>query len=260
MEATQKPLAVQVRRLLGTRAGTLGLAAGIAALAGLVLVLFLSQYKDSVRGGAAPETALVAGALIKEGTSGDIVIGQDLYKSVSVPADRLDEGALLNTEAIAGKTAVRDIYPGQQITAADFAKASDPVRGQLTGDQRAVSIPLDSAHGLTSLVRAGDRVDILVGFNGATAGRGRAVLRTLMQNVLVLSVPKGESRAGTSKKSDVTLRVTDKQAAALAFSADNGDVWLSLRPPTGSSQQTPSTISMEALLAGSAPINGEDDQ
>ena len=259
MEATQKPLALQVRRLLGTRSGTLALAAGIAALAGLVLFVFLSQYKDSVRGGAAPEPALVAGALIKAGTSGDVVIGQDLYKSVSLPADRLEEGALLNTEAIAGRVAVRDIYPGQQITAADFSKSADPVRGQLTGDQRAVSIPLDSAHGLTSHIRAGDRVDILAGFSGAGAGRGRAVLRTLMQNVLVLDVPSSDGKS-SSKKSDVTLRVTDKQAAALAFSAENGDIWLSLRPPSGASQQTPSTISMEALLAGSAPINAEDDR
>jgi len=261
MEATQKqkPFAPQLKRMLGTRGGTLALAAAVAGLAGLVLLLFLGQYKDSVRGGAAPETAVLAGGLIPRGTSGDIVIGQELFKATTVPADRLVEGALADTQALAGQVAVRDIFPGQQITAADFAKSADPVRGQLTGDQRAVSIPLDSAHGLTSLVRSGDRVDVFVGFSGAGGSRGRAQLRTLMQNVLVLDVPaKAADRGSSSKKADITMRVTDKQAAALAFASDNGDVWLSLRPPTGASQQAPSVVSMEALLAGSAPLNAEE--
>ena len=265
MEATEKRLAVQWRKLLGTRSGTLALAAGVAVLAGLVLVAFLAQYRDSVKGGAAPSTAMVAGGLIPKGTSGDVVITQDLYKPASVATDELKEGAIVDTQAIAGQVAVRDIYPGQQITVADFAAKADPVRGKLTGDQRALAVPIDAAHGLVGEIRSGDRVDVLAGFNAVDgrSGTGRPVLRTLMQNVLVLDAPvkeEGGGLGGGSAAPSVTVRVSDKQAAALAFAADNGKVWFALRPPTGGTAQAPSTVSMEALLAGSAPITAGGDR
>jgi Flp pilus assembly protein CpaB len=148
MEATEKRLSPQLRRMLGTRSGTLALASGVAVIAAIVLVAFLSEYRDSVKGGAAPASALVAGSLIPKGTAGDVVIGEGLSKPTTVPGDELEDGALADTAPIAGMVAVRDIYPGEQITAAHFAAEGDAVRGKLTGDQRAVSVPVDTAHGL----------------------------------------------------------------------------------------------------------------
>ena len=83
--------------------------------------------------------------------------------------DNLESGALSSAAALDGKVATRDIYPGQQITAADFASDADPLRGKLRGDQRAIAVPLDSAHGMIGEVRAGDEVDVLAGFNSADA-------------------------------------------------------------------------------------------
>lgn len=259
MEATEKRIGLPLRRLLGTRSGTLALAGAAALLAALLLLVFLGQYRDSVRGGAAPSTALVASGLIPKGTAGDAVIDQGLSKPASIPADDVADGVVADTSAIAGRVAARDIYPGQQITAADFATTGDPIRGKLTGDQRAVAVPLDAAHGLTGQIRAGDRVDVLAGFNSVNVKSGRSgpVLRTLMQDVLVLAVPDsagGGISGGGGKTADITLRVSDRQAAALAFAADNGKVWLALRPPAGASHRAPSTVNLSALLAGSTPI------
>ena len=258
MEATQRRYALDGRKLLGTRSGTLTLAAIVAVIAGVVLIVFLAQYRDNVKGGTAPTTALVAGSLIPKGTAGDIVIDQNLFKPTQLPKDDVSEGAVLSAGALAGKVAVEDIYPGQQITAADFAGAADSVRGKLTGDQRAVSVPLDGAHGLIGTLRRGDRVDVLAGFNSVSAntGVGRPVVRTLMQNVLVLDAPE-EVAGGVSQQGRlgaVTLRVSDRQAGALAYAADNGKVWLALRAPTGASATRPSSVSLESLLSGSTPI------
>ena len=98
------------------------------------------------------------------------------------------------------RSPTRDIYPGQQITAADFASDADPLRGKLRGDQRAIAVPLDSAHGMIGEVRAGDAVDMLAGFNpaDATSGRGRPQLRTLIQDVLVLKAPDAGSKTTTA--------------------------------------------------------------
>ena len=51
MEATEKRISPQLRRLLGTRSGTLALAAAAAVLAGIVLIAYLSHYRNSVEGG-----------------------------------------------------------------------------------------------------------------------------------------------------------------------------------------------------------------
>jgi pilus assembly protein CpaB len=250
MEAIGKRFAPQMQRALGTRSGTLALAAAAAVLAAIILVAFLSQYKDNVKGGTAPTGVLVAGGLIPKGTAGDVVIGEQLFKPATVPVDELKDGALADSAALAGKVAVRDIYPGQQITAADFDGVGDPIRGKLTGDQRAVAIPVDTAHGLISHIKSGDRVDVMASFSTTgNVATPRPVVKTLMQNVLVLAVPKDADKIDPGRAADVTLRVSGDDATAIAFAAENGKVWLTLRPPAGASQGEPSVADFDSLIA-----------
>ena len=259
MEAIDNRITPGLRRMLGTRSGTLALAAGLAVFAALLFVAFLSQYRDSVKGGTAPASALVAGGLIPKGTSGDVVIGDQLFKPTTLPTEELKDGVLTDTGALAGKVAARDIYPGQQITAADFAAKGDPIRGKLTGDQRALALPVDTARGLIGELRAGDRVDVYGAFNaaGGRNGAGRPVVRTLLQNVLILSTPKDAADLQQGRMGDVMVRATDQEAAALAFAAENGKVWIALRPPAGASQQKPASIDLDGLLSGVPTIRTE---
>lgn len=260
MEATENRIGPHMRRMLGTRSGTLAMAAGAAVLAAVVLIAFLSEYKNNVKGGTAPASAMVAGALIPKGTSGDAVISDQLFKPTTVPTDELREGALVDTAAIAGMVASRDIYPGQQITAGDFATKGDPVRGKLSGDQRAVALPVDTAHGLIGTIRAGDHVDVYAAFNasGGSNGSGRPVVKTLLQNVLVLAVPKQANEIDQGKLGDVMVRVDDREAARLAFAAENGKVWMALRAPAGASEQKPASVDLDALLSDVPTIRTEE--
>ena len=261
MEATQKRISLPAR-LLGTRNGTLALAAAAAVLAAIVLVVFLQQYRSDVTSDAAPTTALVAGSLIPKGTSGDVVIGDQLFKPSSVAEENLVDGAVPDASAIAGKVATRDIYPGQQISAADFAGKGDPLRGQLNGNERALAVPVNQAQGLVGDIRAGDRIDVLGGFNALREGTGtsRPVVRTLMQNVLVLKVPSEVSEGDVDERAAVTIRVTERQAAALTFAIDNGRVWFALRPPAGASQSRPATANLDSILADTpaVPVGGDE--
>ena len=258
MEATHtRRLHGGLGRFAATRRGAITIAAIAAALAGIVLLAFISQYKHHVQGGTIERTALVANRLIPKGTSGALVVSGGLFKPTTAPQDSLQAGALSSAAAIAGKVATRDIYPGEQITGADFASDADPLRGELTGAQRAIAVPLDSAHGLIGEVRAGDKVDVLAGFNSAssTTGRGQPELRTLVQDVLVLKAPAGAGSSTTSSSTqDLTVRVTADQAAQLAFAADNGKVWFILRPPAGAKDDRPSSVTLGALLAGAPTI------
>jgi Flp pilus assembly protein CpaB len=260
MEATHtRRLHGRLGRFASTRRGAITIAAVAAALAGIVLLVFVTQYKHDVQGGTLERPALIANQLIPKGTSSSIVVSDGLSKATTVQQDNLQAGALASDAALSGKVATRDIYPGEQITAADFASSADPLRGQLTGDQRAIAVPIDSAHGLIGEVRDGDKVDVLAGFNSAssTTGRGQPELRTLVQNVLVLKAPTASSSSTSNNSTNtqnLTVRVTADQAAQIAFAADNGKVWFILRPPAGAKNDRPSSVTLGALLAGAPTI------
>jgi Flp pilus assembly protein CpaB len=258
MEATHKRSPGEdLRRFVGTRKGAMIVAALAAALAGVVLLAFISQYRNSVRGGTVEKSALVADRLIPKGTSGAVVVGDGLFKPTTVQEDNLKAGALSGAAALQGKVATRDIYPGEQITADAFASNADPLRGQLRGNQRAIAIPLDGPHGLLGQIRSGDHVDVLAGFStsNGTTGRGSPQLRTLIQNVLVLSAPSDSGSAtDPGKSASLTVRVSADQAGALAFASDNGKIWFLLRPPAGAKDVPPSSVTLDSLLSGTPAI------
>jgi pilus assembly protein CpaB len=257
MELAQKrPQLDGLRRFLGTRRGAMTAATVTAAIAAVVLVAFVNRYKASIDTGAAPASVLVTDRLIPKGTAGEAVVSGRLFRPTTVTQDQVKAGALTDAALLQGRVATRDIYPGQQVTAGDFARGIDPVRGQLARNQRAIAVPLDSSHGLIGNVRAGDRVDVLTGFYevSGTTGRGQAVLTTLVRDVLVLKAPPevaaGAKTSGAGKTSDVVVRVTDRQSAGIAFASDRGKVWLALRPPTGAEDTPIPDMTYETLVSG----------
>jgi Flp pilus assembly protein CpaB len=134
-----------------------------------------------------------------------------------------------------GEVATTNIYPGQQITASDFTTASG-ITSELTATTRAVSVPVDSAHGLVGFVHTGDHVEVLASYTGGVAN-SRGTVTNLIQDVLVLSAPSssGGGVGGGGNNSDIVLRVSNHDAASVAYAADNGKVWVVLRPPLGAS-------------------------
>ena len=61
------------QNLFTTRRGSLLVGAAAAVLAGIILLAYLHQYRNSVNGAAAPVSVLVAKNLIQKGTPGDII-------------------------------------------------------------------------------------------------------------------------------------------------------------------------------------------
>src|SRR5205807_2029809 len=140
--------------------GAVALAVGCALAAGIILLIALSQYRQSVSAANKDVSVLVSTGSIQKGTSGDLIAAQRLYKPTSILAKNLSTGALTNAAALHGEVAVQNILPGQQLTAADFAASTSGVVGQLTPGQRALSVALDSEHGLVGEVQPGDHVDV----------------------------------------------------------------------------------------------------
>src|SRR5207237_1218202 len=132
-------------------------------------------------------------------------------------------GAVTDVSQLQGKVATQDIYPGQQISAADFAPASSTLVARLSRDYRAISVPLDSAHGMIGDIHAGDHVDVLGGFNVERDGdsRNRPMMKMLSANVVVLKADKGGGGVTASNTKNITLRLPQQTATQVAFAADN---------------------------------------
>jgi Flp pilus assembly protein CpaB len=249
-----------IQRLTSTRGGTIALAALAALLAGISILVYLNNYRDSVSASASPATVLVAKNRIAQGTPGSAIAAGGLLTTTTVRQNELQEGAFSDSASLRGQVAARDVYPGQQLTVADFTAGTDTLAGSLTKAQRLITVPLDSAHGLIGQVQAGDHVDVFAGFNvipmspGGVAlngGQARPMLRLVMQDIPVVSVDQG---AGTkASEGNISLRVTDSQAAKLAFTSDNGKLWLALRP-AGAKRVKPGLVTVETMLLGIPPV------
>jgi Flp pilus assembly protein CpaB len=240
---------------------------GLAALvAGALLLIYVSQVRQDANGQSATVSVLVANKLIPQSSSGDVIASQKWYSVVSTPKDQVKDGAITDPASISGKVASHDIYPNQQLATSDFTDApTDAVTTKLTGNQRAISIPLDSAAGLTPFLQAGDHVDIMAGFNVIPIGpngaplngssQARPVEKVVAQDIKVLEVPSTSSSSTTSGNSgNIVVQVTDQQAWDIAFAINNGTVFLAGTPQAGNVSSKPSLVTLETMLLGIQPV------
>lgn len=249
MELTQK--------LLSTRRGTILIAAVAAVLAFATLLVYLNRYRQSLNESGQPATVLVAKNLIPRGLSGDLVGSQEMFQAKELTKGQLKQGAIGDPTLLRGRVAVADIYPGQQLTTADFSTTAIPaLSAKLTGDQRAIALPLDSAHGDFAQVQAGDSIDIIGAFTLKTGSNTVPVAKTIMDDVLVLSTP-GDAKGGFGggHGSSLIVRATDEQAANLAFATENGAIWVALRPRTGAAPTQFNFVTLSTLLLGVKPVS-----
>jgi pilus assembly protein CpaB len=216
--------------------------AAAAVLAGIILLVYLHSYRNSVNSAAEPASVLVAKSLIQKGTPGNIIGTSDLFQVASVPRKQLQIGAFTDPASLAGRVALADIYPGQQLTANYFAFAPPgTLQTKITGADRAINIATDAQHGMLGQIGAGDHVDIFVGVSIKTIRGIQPVIKLLLSDVTVLKAPIGEA-------GQLTLRLPLQQAAELAYAADNGRLWFVLRPASGAKTPNPGIIDAQSLL------------
>ncbi len=112
------------QRLIATRRGAVLLSALAALLAGILIVVYVSRYRNSVNADSAPVTVLIAKQAIPKGTAGSTIATTGLYSATTIRQSQLLNGAYSDASSLRDRVATRDIYPGSQLTAADFAPAA----------------------------------------------------------------------------------------------------------------------------------------
>ena len=231
-------LTSKVSGRMSSRGWAIALGIGAIVLAAILLVVYLDRYRARVGGENAPTPVLVAKQLIPKGTPGNIVSSQSMYAPTTLPRREVEVGAVADPSYLAGRAASADIFPGQQFTATDFA-ASDTlsVDSQITKDERAISISLDSVRGSSSQVQIGDSVDVYTAIAGT--------VKLFRPNVKVLAIP---TVAGPSGGGNLVVKIKTKDAAQWAYAQDNTQLWFVLRPVIGASKTAKSTANASTVL------------
>lgn len=261
MEITGKRYAGKSwRELLSTRRGTLIVAGVCAVIAALVIVVAMDRYRQSVNAQGKPETVLVATQLIQKGTSGEEIARGGFFHPQQILAKQVTAGAIADTAAIEGRVATVSIYPGQQLTVADFAASGD-LSAQLGPDDRAVSIPLAQGPGLIGQLEDGDHVDVYGTFEVSGSSGTVPVTKLLVSDATVLKAGAassggalGGSSSSSTQTSDVVIKVSVDQAAELAFSSTEGSIWLTLRSANAVAPSASQLTSIDSILFGSKAI------
>jgi Flp pilus assembly protein CpaB len=226
-------------KLFTTRQGTVLLGVIAAVIAAIALLVYLNNYRNSVKGDQQVKV-LVAAKLIQKGTPGDVIrTTSGLYQLTDYSKSQVETGAVVNPAALAGKVALTDIALGQQLTAADFGTATGPGAG-IGKNDRLVVIPLGSPQEVGGQITAGSHVDVWVtsSAQGAT-GVSRPIAKLLFQDMRVAAITGG----------NVTLVATPTESGQLIFASTNDTIWLALRPTLGTKPKPP-VISSSMVTGG----------
>jgi Flp pilus assembly protein CpaB len=228
-------------RLTSGRSGAILLGVTAAAIAAVLLAVYVTQYRSSVNDEKTPVTVFVAKRLIPRGTPGVEIAQKRLYTPTQVAPEQVKAGAITDPALISGRSAAVDIFPGQQLSDADFAGATgviSGIAGALKGELRAVSLTVDALNGSLANLQTGDRIDI---YQQLADKGGKTIVKLFRADVPVLQAPG--AGGGT-----VILGVPAKDAADTIFASRHTDLFFVLRPIAGAKVTPPRTASTQTML------------
>lgn len=134
------------------------------------------------------------------------------------------EGRYLATSAPAGQPILGSYFPSRE---------TGGISSAIPPGQRAVSLHVEEYAGVTDLVEAGDRVDVLVASNRRAPGSKKITVSTLVENVEVLDTGRG-SQTAKAPAAVVTVLVDAREVEKLSLADQSGAIRLALRNPTDS--------------------------
>jgi pilus assembly protein CpaB len=231
------------------------IAVGLAVVAALLTVFYVSNYKSTVRSDAETVSVLVAAADIPQGMLGQQIIEKKLLTTQEIPRKAIVNGTIAKPEDISGLIATQPIYIGEQVTARRFGPLEAAgVRDSLRGTYRVMQIMGDEAQLLQGVLRPGDHVDVVASIKYPSEDSQKHFSKVVLSDVLVLRTSgedEGQASVVDPNGGDgwVMLRLTDSQAQKLYFVYANNDWWLTLRPGLNDA-----TSPAGALIADSVSI------
>jgi pilus assembly protein CpaB len=192
-------------------------------LAGALLLYFHNTEREKILSDTVP----VVVAMAKIGRNE--IISDKKLAIRPFPASFVPQGAVAAKDraALAGQRVSVGLEPGQVLlwNCLDLSATGFGLASRIREGSRAMTLAVSRASGLESMLRRGDRVDVLATFN-SPGEKKRRVTRTILQNVFLLALGN-DSRGGAY--STVTLQVAPSEAELLTFAEGMAELRLVLR-------------------------------
>jgi Flp pilus assembly protein CpaB len=229
------------------------IAVGLALVAMMLTLFYVTNYKRSVQKSASSVQVYVAARDIPTGTSGaDIVKSNDL-KIETVQRKDVVPGAISNPDQIANLVAGGPLYAGEQVTVRRFNDvAAQGIRSQLKGTMRAVQVAGDPNQLLAGTLQAGDHVDLVANLRLSSDSATSNATRIVLRDLTVLTGPSDQSKLSqsTTGSTSVILAVSDTQVQRLFFVLRNADWTLELRPVVNAADSGERVDTINSVLGG----------
>lgn len=231
----------------------LALGCGVVASIGITQVM-------AKRGADPAQTELEAVVVaVADIPMGDPIAPQ-LVKLEEWPKDKVPKGALQSLEEVENRRPKSRIFAGSPVM--DNQLLGKGVLDQGASDSipkgmRVISVKVDLVSGNASLIRPGDRVDVLVHPNTGGGDLNKAVTRTILQDIKVFAVDNvWEATTSTGEKAivakTISLLVTPAQAEKVTLAEEMGKIRLVMRSPNDKEQAKVSgAVAMDVLGGGS---------
>ncbi len=196
-------------------------------------------------------SVLVAKQQIPKGTTGASAVSGNLLQTEKVPRSVLPADARTDDTGLNGLVASSAIAKGQFIVKDSFVAASqvDGFSTTVKGGKEAISLSVDTTHGVAGFIEPNDSINVLLTFDAEDKLGSAGTLKTtafLIPGLRVLAV--GSTTAGTTapqptngttdttaapaaQQGLITVEATPRQAEQIAHAMNLGTIMLSLNPP-----------------------------
>ncbi len=204
----------------------------IACVCGAVAAVGASQFIQGQGTPAVVQTIeiFVASRVIEQ--SEQITAGMMTLESW--PADRAPSGATNDLTLLEGKYAGQRFFTGEPMMVAKLVDSGNGISVQIPDGFSVVSMKADAANSVASLVRPGDRVNVMAYFTKSDQIPETGV-KTVLRGVKVFAVDGRTSRSSESETSGapgtVSLLIHKEDEEAWTYASELGRVRLSLSGP-----------------------------
>ena len=239
-----------------SRIRSLALPLGLAALAAILVGVYITSFRHSVTHGAGLVKVLVASRDIPAGTEGSSVAGGGYLNAQTVPRRAVVPGSVTSGAPLTSLVTSGPIYKGEQISLRQFKPlAQGGIFAKFSGKQRAVVIPGEPRQLLAGTVSEGDRIDVVANAKYSLGSIKRATTRVVLRNLLVLKAPDAPSSTdlGSDTSSTATLAMTDKESQTMLWAMSNANWFLVLRPTANPRNSAPSLDTLHSVLGRGLP-------
>jgi Flp pilus assembly protein CpaB len=191
--------------------------------------LYVNGVKHDASTGGTTVQVIVSKQIIPAGTDLDSLVSSGAFVPKAVPTEDLVDGAVTKITDLQGKTTSQAILAGEQIplSRVNGTTAGGPL--SIPRGYQAETFQLNASQGVSGHVFQSNHIAIYATFDPPAGGDPVTV--DLVPDVQVLDVIRATVKSTTSSQFLVTMALKPLDAQRLAFTLDQGRVWVSLLPP-----------------------------